>query len=137
MTATGSICGRLSSSAALRERTWRELQRGLLAGLGLAHVLHQAAVLARVALRGVADEQRAAGQLEQPSAQLQGPPVLLPARERRQVGVDVARQHLAVAGAHGGRRGLAGEPGHAWKRTERGGKKSVIRMPGSFQYRNQ
>lgn len=92
-----------------------DLQLGLVAGLGRAHVLHQAAVEAGVGLCGVADHQGSAGHLDQPGAQLQRLAVLFPPREGNQIEIDLARHHLAAPEMHGGRRRLAGEPGHAWK----------------------
>ena len=101
--------------------TWQNPELGLVAGLGRPHVLHQAAVEAGVGLRGVVDHQGSARQQEQPAAELQRLAVLLPPSEGHQVGVDLARHHLTVPQTHGGRRRLAGEPGHPWKTQTRGG----------------
>lgn len=95
------------------KHTRQDLKLRLVADLRRAHVLHQAAVKAAVGLRGVADHQSAARQLDQPGAELQGLAVFLPPGERHQVRVDLTRHHLVVADAHGGRRRLAGEPGNS------------------------
>lgn len=86
----------LSDKTLFPQITWHYLELGLIAGLGRPHIFHQAAVKAGVGLRGVADHQGSAGQLDQPGARLQRLAVFLPPGEGHQIRVDLASHHHAV-----------------------------------------